>query len=108
MLRLTRKKQPRVKELVIFKCFENIEKKYEDFIKQPGISVEDVAAADANRKLYLSQLNESQSKLLQVFEAADTNRDGVLSFKEFLLAEAWWLRCSLNPDQQHLFWLSLP
>lgn len=95
-----------VEELIRLRTLERkdaIEKKYDDFVKQPNISVEDVAAADDNRKLYLSQLNESQSKLLQVFEAADINKDGVLSFKEFLLAEAWWLRCSLNPEQQHLF-----
>ena len=95
-----------VDELVRLRIMERkdaVEKKYDDFIKQPNLSPEDLAAADANRKLYISQLNESQSKLLQVFEAADTNQDGVISFKEFLLAEAWWLRCSLNPDQQHLF-----
>jgi Ca2+-binding EF-hand superfamily protein len=95
-----------VDELVRLRIMERkdaVEKKYDDFIKQPNLSPDDLAAADANRKLYISQLNESQSKLLQVFEAADTNQDGVISFKEFLLAEAWWLRCSLNPDQQHLF-----
>ena len=95
-----------VDELVRLRIMDRkdaIDKKYEDFVKQPNLSTEDLAAADANRKLYLSQLNESQSKLLQVFEAADINRDGIISFKEFLLAETWWLRCSLNPDQQHLF-----
>ena len=95
-----------VEELIRLRILERkdaIERKYDDFVKQPNASMEDMAAADANRKLYLSQLNESQSKLLQVFEAADVNKDGVLSFKEFLLAEAWWLKCSLNPDSQHLF-----
>jgi hypothetical protein len=43
------------------------------------------------------------SRLLKMFDAADTNGDGVISFTEFIMSEAWWLRCTINPDKQHLF-----
>jgi hypothetical protein len=38
-----------------------------------------------------------------MFDAADTNGDGILSFTEFMLAEAWWLRSTLNPENAHMF-----
>lgn len=41
--------------------------------------------------------------MLKMFNMADVNGDGSLNFTEFLLAEAWWMRCSINPDHAHLF-----
>lgn len=62
-----------------------------------------IQAAELARAQHVQQLREAQSKLLALFEAADVNGDGIISYKEFFLAEVWWLRCVLNPDKSHLF-----
>ena len=51
----------------------------------------------------LQACTESQIKLLKMFESADQDGDGDLSLTEFMLAESWWLRCTLNPTNAHLF-----
>lgn len=81
----------------------NIEDKFREFISDPDASEEDIRGAELNKAQYLQQLRESRAKLLDMFAAADTNGDGVISFTEFIMAEAWWLRCTLNPDKAHLF-----
>ena len=62
-----------------------------------------IQAAELARAQHVQQLREAQNKLLALFEAADVNGDGIVSYKEFFLAEVWWLRCVMNPDKSHLF-----
>ena len=64
---------------------------------------EEIDRAEENKRSYLQHLTESQNKMLKMFNMADVNGDGSLNFTEFLLAEAWWMRCSINPDHAHLF-----
>lgn len=80
-----------------------IDEKFEAFLDEPGITKEEIAGAEANKATLMQSLSESQNKLLKMFEAADTNGDGVISFTEFIMAEAWWMRCTINPERAHLF-----
>lgn len=80
-----------------------IEEKFQQLIKEPGVQPAEVQRAEEMRRQHLQHLHESQNKLIQIFESADSNGDGQLSFMEFLLAEAWWLKCTLNPERVHLF-----
>jgi Ca2+-binding EF-hand superfamily protein len=64
---------------------------------------ENYLKAEEFRRMHYQQLQETQNKLLKMFEAADIDRDGMISYPEFLLAEAWWLRCTLNPEHATLF-----
>jgi Ca2+-binding EF-hand superfamily protein len=68
-----------------------------------GLSEEELVNAQNNKAQYLQQMEEAQSRLLKMFDAADTNGDGIISFTEFIMSEAWWLRCTINPDKAHLF-----
>jgi Ca2+-binding EF-hand superfamily protein len=81
----------------------NIEAKFQEFVDAPDATEEDIRGAELNKAQYLQQLRESRTKLLDMFAAAETNGDGVISFTEFIMAEAWWLRCTLNPDKAHMF-----
>jgi Ca2+-binding EF-hand superfamily protein len=82
-----------------------IESKFQQFLSdnQESLTEDDIEFAEQNKSQYLQTLHESQTKLLKMFEAADLNGDGSISFTEFILAEAWWLRCTINPEKVHLF-----
>lgn len=80
-----------------------IEIKFREFISEPGLTEQDIKHAEVSKKLHFQHISESQGKLYKMFDAADTNGDGILSFTEFMLAEAWWLRCTLNPENAHMF-----
>lgn len=80
-----------------------IEQKFQLFIRENEMSREDLEYFDDLKTQYLQQLQEAQVRMLEMFEAADLNSDGSISFTEFILAEAWWLRCTINPDRVHLF-----
>jgi len=82
---------------------EIIDEKFDSFVNEPGVTRDEIASAESNKSMLLQSLHESQNKLLKMFEAADTNGDGILSFTEFIMAEAWWLRCTINPERAHLF-----
>lgn len=83
---------------------KQIEDKYTEYMSVEVNGNSETAAKAAEQKmLLLQQLTESQNKLIKMFIMADADGDGSLSFTEFLLAEAWWLRCTLNPDHAHLF-----
>eukprot|EP01038_Epipyxis_sp_PR26KG_P004226 gene4226-6002_t len=82
---------------------EAVEQKFQLFLKEAGNNKEDIAIAEQNRASYLQQLQESQNKMMEMFNATDVNGDGVISLTEFIMTEAWWLRCTLNPDRAHLF-----
>jgi hypothetical protein len=79
-----------------------IDAKFQDYLLEAA-SAEDINRAEEQKRMYYQQLNEAQSKLVKMFDAADGDGNGQLSFTEFLLAEAWWIRCTLNPDHAHLF-----
>ena len=59
--------------------------------------------AEESKRMQFQQLGEAQNKLLRMFENCDVNGDGLVNFSEFLLAEAWWLRCTINPEHASLF-----
>lgn len=80
-----------------------IEEKFEAFLAEPGITRDEIASAEANKATLMQSMHEAQNKLLKMFEAADVNGDGVISFTEFIMAEAWWMRCTINPERAHLF-----
>jgi Ca2+-binding EF-hand superfamily protein len=103
--------KPEVVELIKVRTNDRraaIEYKFQEFIAEQQssneiINDEVIKTAERNKAQYFQQLRESQIKLTQLFEAADSNGDGIISYTEFLMAEAWWLRCSLNPEKAHLF-----
>ena len=80
-----------------------IEEKFQVRISEPGISEDEIGAAEEAKRQHLQACNEAQVKQLKMLVAADINSDGMLSLTEFMLAESWWLRCTLNPSKAHLF-----
>lgn len=80
-----------------------IEKKFKKYVSENNLNKEEISALEVNKIRYLQQLQEAQARILKMFEAADLNGDGIISFTEFILAEAWWLRCTINPAKAHLF-----
>ena len=79
-----------------------IEEKFQSYLAE-GTSEAEVARAEEQKRSYLQQLTESQNKLIKMFQMADLDGNGELNFTEFLLAEAWFMRCAINPDHAHLF-----
>ena len=80
-----------------------IEDKFQTRVSEAGISEDEIAAAEEAKRQHLQACNEAQVKQLKMLVAADINSDGQLSLTEFMLAESWWLRCTLNPQKAHLF-----
>jgi len=80
-----------------------IEQKFKEFLNEPGVSEAEISTAQENKRQHMQACTEAQIRLLKMFESADLNGDGQLSLTEFMLAESWWLRCTLNPSHAHLF-----
>ena len=80
-----------------------VEAKYNEFLGRIGVTDELIRKADENKRLYIQHLNEAQAKLLKMFDAADSDGNGILSELEFQFAEWWWIKCTLNPETAHLF-----
>lgn len=98
--------KPEMEEIVRNRTHDRklaIEQKFQKHITENDLTDEEIDLAEQNKAQYLQQIHEAQIKLLKMFEAADLNGDGSISFTEFILAEAWWLRCTINPDRAHLF-----
>jgi len=60
-------------------------------------------AAEANLALAVEKLKGAEVRVLETFEKADLDGNGVLTWDEFKLAEAWWITSSVNPDKVNLF-----
>jgi len=80
-----------------------IEERFQAYISESDISPSEIKSAEMTKAMLLQSLLEAQSKLLGMFESIDIDSDGSISFTEFVMAEAWWLRCTLNPERAHLF-----
>lgn len=81
-----------------------VEDKFQEVISSDEhMPEEERASAEESRRQAIQQINEAQAKLIRMFDSADLNGDGLLSLTEFQLAEAWFLRCALNPEKSHLF-----
>ena len=78
-----------------------IEEKFQEFASIA--SDRELQRAEEQKRSYLQQLTESQNKMLKMFAMSDVDGNGELSFTEFMLAESWWLKCSINPEHAHLF-----
>lgn len=81
---------------------QQIDERFGEFMQETN-SDEEVSKAEEFRRMHYQQLTEAQAKLIRMFENADIDGDGQLSFTEFLLAEAYWIRCTLNPEHASLF-----
>lgn len=79
-----------------------VEQQYQDFLADT-VDPEEQAKAAEQRERHLVNIHEAESKLLKMFEKADVNGDGQLSFQEFILAEAWWMNSTMNPQKLNLF-----
>jgi Ca2+-binding EF-hand superfamily protein len=79
-----------------------VEEKFQEFSADCP-SEEELARAEEQKRSYLQHLTESQNKMLKMFSMADLDGNGELSYTEFILAEAWFMRCAINPDHAHLF-----
>ena len=55
------------------------------------------------KKAHYQKVDEAEAQLMNMFLKADSDGDGQLSQQEFFLAEAWWMRSTLNPTKISLF-----
>uniref|UniRef100_A0A7S1XS08 EF-hand domain-containing protein n=1 Tax=Phaeomonas parva TaxID=124430 RepID=A0A7S1XS08_9STRA len=83
---------------------EKIDAQYEAFIAQAGNNSEEaIKEAEAQRDAHYSKIMEAEAKLLDMLARADTDGDGTLRLEEFAMAEAWWMRSTLNASRVELF-----
>ncbi len=54
-------------------------------------------------QMHQERLTYASEQLRQMLKNADVNGDGVVSFQEYVMAEAWWRRSTLNPGRVPLF-----
>jgi hypothetical protein len=59
--------------------------------------------ADAMHAEHLAKIQEAEEKMVLMFNSADIDGNGLLSWTEYSLAEAHWLSSSINPDKVNLF-----
>jgi len=79
-----------------------IDKQFEAALREVT-SQEKLAEIEAQRQAHYQKVDEAESQLMVMFEKADTDGDGLLSQQEFFLAEAWWMKSTLNPSKVSLF-----
>ena len=61
------------------------------------------AAMEENEKQADVIFAEAEEKLLDQFQRADIDGNGLLSWREYCLAEAWWMSSNINPEKVALF-----
>lgn len=74
-----------------------------DVLLQSHPGPEGMAQAQQFREASRQQLNEAYSRLMDMFQAMDVDGNQQLSKEEFMLAEAWWMKCTINPTGAVLF-----
>jgi Ca2+-binding EF-hand superfamily protein len=82
---------------------ELIEAKFQSRISEPGLTQAEIMDAEEQKRQHLQACTTAQRNMLKMYESADLNGDGQLSRNEFMLAEAWWLKCTLDPESAFLF-----
>ena len=77
-----------------------IEAQYREFLEEHP---DEQDKAEETRETHLQNLKEAEHSLISMFENADMDGDGQLSMNEFALAEAWWMKSTMNPEKLALF-----
>ena len=62
-----------------------INKKFDDLLSDVTLSKEDIQRAEEAKRQHMQHIDESKTRVIQMFDAADVNGDGMLSFTEFWL-----------------------
>ena len=60
-------------------------------------------AIAAQKQGHYQKIEEAETQLMAQLMKADVDGNGELSEQEFYLAEAWWMRSTLNPTKVALF-----
>lgn len=79
-----------------------IDEQYELLIQNHS-GPDGLAHAQEYREASRQQLNEAYNRLMDMFQAMDVDGNQQLSKEEFMLAEAWWMKCTINPTGAVLF-----
>eukprot|EP00595_Chromulina_sp_UTEXLB2642_P003398 CAMPEP_0196767326 /NCGR_PEP_ID=MMETSP1095-20130614/39068_1 /TAXON_ID=96789 ORGANISM="Chromulina nebulosa, Strain UTEXLB2642" /NCGR_SAMPLE_ID=MMETSP1095 /ASSEMBLY_ACC=CAM_ASM_000446 /LENGTH=233 /DNA_ID=CAMNT_0042134779 /DNA_START=351 /DNA_END=1049 /DNA_ORIENTATION=- len=59
--------------------------KFNEIMNEPNLTNDDIKQIENSKQNHLQSLDETKSRLLKMFDAADINGDGLLSFTEFML-----------------------
>ena len=81
---------------------ELIEKQFEKALETAGTDQERQKVLEL-KEVHVQKVKEAEAQLLTQLTSADLNGDGILSEQEFYLAEAWWIKSTLNPKRVALF-----
>ena len=57
----------------------------------------------AQKQVHYQKIEEAETQLMAQLMKADVDGNGELSEQEFYLAEAWWMKSTLNPTKVALF-----
>ena len=80
-----------------------IESQFQQYIASKELISDDVQKANLAKEAQVQALEEAELQLMTMLENADIDGNGSLTYDEFALAEAWWLRSTLNPEKVLLF-----
>jgi hypothetical protein len=80
---------------------QKIDQQFQGYLQSNPTQVED--AEKLRQPQHLAKLAEAEAKLLDQFQRADIDGNGLLSWREYCLAEAWWMSSNINPEKVALF-----